>query len=104
MKKLAFYICAGLTCFLISCNDTAKVAGEHSESTQAEKNLQANDVVMKAFSTGDVSGIDSVVAENFVGHSEQGDNGRDSLKSMITSMKADYSDMKMEKISEAAND
>ena len=40
---------------------------------------------MKAFQTGDVSGIDSVVSDNFLDHTDRGDmTNRDSLKAVVT--------------------
>ena len=73
-------------------------------SEKAKKNLDASHVVSKAFGTGDVSGIDAVVASDFVDHTDKGDMGRDSLKAMITMMHSMNKDMKMETIKEFADD
>jgi predicted SnoaL-like aldol condensation-catalyzing enzyme len=105
MKKLVLTGCAGLICFLISCNDTAKVASEHAEASQAEKNMQADEAVSNAFKTGDMKVLDSVIADDFVDHTERGDKkGRDSLKSMIAYVRSNFEGMKMDVISRAAND
>jgi len=96
MRTIIFTAFTGLLCFCTSCNDRTTVAGEATENSQPQKNLEACHVVNRAFETGDVSGIDSVVASDFVDHSEMGDTGRDSLKAMITKMHTNMKDMKME--------
>ena len=52
---------------------------------------------------GDVSGIDSIIAADFVDHTDKGPMNRDSLKSMIKMMAADKT-MKMETTKEMADD
>ncbi len=101
MKKL--FLFAALTTFIfISCNDETKVGSE--ANTKAQKNLEASHIVNKAFETGDVSMIDSVVASDFVDHTDRGDMGRDSLKAFITRMHQVNTDMKMEVVKELADD
>lgn len=93
---------AGLL-LLTSCNNDTKVAGT-SDNTMAEKNMAASHEVDKAFQTGDVSKIDSVIAKDFVDHTDRGDMvGPDSLKSMITQMHREFPDMKMEAMKEVAD-
>ena len=101
---------AGIILLLASCNntsqpaasaDTAPAAG--TMSAKAQKNLDAMHVIDKAFQTGDVSGVDSVVAANFVDHTDKGDMNRDSLKSMIKWAATDKT-MKMETVKEVADD
>ena len=108
MKKILFAASAGLLCFCMSCNNESKSTTETSDSTssQAQKNLAASHVVNKAFETGDASGIDSVVAEDFLDHTgDHGDvRGRDSLKKMINMVHTTFKDMKMELTREMAND
>ena len=88
----------------ISCNNE-KTSGEtKEESSAAKKNLEASHVVTKAFDTGDPSMIDSVIASDFVDHTERGDMNRDSLKAMIVAWKADSKDSKTEIIKELADD
>jgi predicted SnoaL-like aldol condensation-catalyzing enzyme len=100
------------TLFLISCNSDSKpaatveaapVAGAEKMSSLAQKNLDAMHVVDKAFATGDVSGIDCVIAADFVDHTQKGNMNRDSLKAMIK-MSAKPKTMKMETIKEVADD
>jgi predicted SnoaL-like aldol condensation-catalyzing enzyme len=85
MKKILFVFVAAVSCFLFSCNE--KVADSDGMSDTAKKNLEAFHAVDKAFQTGDISMIDSVVASDFVDHTPKGDYNRDSLKAMITMMK-----------------
>jgi predicted SnoaL-like aldol condensation-catalyzing enzyme len=102
MKQILSFFAVGLLCCCLSCNNE-KTAGETKDNSMAEKNLAASHVVASAFQTGDISGIDSVVASDFVDHTERGDMGRDSLKAMITMMHAHEKDMKMEVIKELAD-
>jgi len=104
MKKIFLSLTAGLVFIVISCND--KTAGTSTGlSTQAQKNLDASRVISNAFGTGDISGIDSVVASDFVDHtSDRGDVGRDSLKAMIVMVNRDFPDSKMEVLKEFADD
>jgi len=103
MKKILFAASAGLYCLIISCNDKPP-AVESNNNSKTYKNLEASRAVSKAFESGDVSEIDSVVAANFVDHTHRGDVGRDSLKAMIKMAHATNKDMKMEVIKELADD
>ncbi|MEO5594333.1 MAG: ester cyclase [Chitinophagaceae bacterium] len=109
MKMIQFaYVCIAL--FLVSCNSNDKTAAvtdtpvtDKAISSMAQKNMDAMHVVDKAFETGDVSGIDSVVADNFIDHTDKGDMNRDSLKAMIK-MSAKDKTMKTETTKEMADD
>lgn len=85
MKKIVFIFSVGAICFFSGCDEKGANHGEMSDT--AKKNLEAFHTVDKAFASGDISQIDSVVASDFVDHTPQGDKGRDSLKAMITRMK-----------------
>ncbi|MEO7924625.1 MAG: ester cyclase [Chitinophagaceae bacterium] len=102
MKKLLFFVSAALVCCLVSCSDKKEEAGGMSD--KAKKNLEAMHTVAKAFETGDISGIDSAIASDFIDHTDKGDAGRDSLKAMITAMYSVQNDMKSEVIKEFADD
>lgn len=102
MKKL-FLFSAASAFLLVSCNNS-KDAGSGSMSDRSKKNLDAMHTVNKAFETGDISAIDSVVADNFVDHTPQGDWNRDSMKAMIPRMKKTMPDMKMSINQEMVND
>lgn len=106
MKQILSLFALGLLFSCFSCNNenetTAAAAKE--ENSAAKKNLDAFHVVTKAFDTGDPAMIDSVVASDFVDHTDKGDMGRDSLKAMIAAWKADSKDSKTEVIKEIADD
>ena len=90
------------TLYLTSCNDTGTASG--SKDDQAQKNLEAARKIAKAFETGDVSAIDSVVAEDFLDHTDRGDKvGRDSLKAMVNFVHNNFKDMKGETIKDMAD-
>ncbi|HSU27970.1 MAG TPA: ester cyclase [Chitinophagaceae bacterium] len=95
MKKIFLIISVSALGFLIACSSGG------GQSKEEKKNAELSQAVSKAFETGDTSGIDKVVASDFVDHNERGDMGRDSLKSMITMAKS--SAMKMETVKEATS-
>ena len=102
MKK--FFLGGAMLLFLCtSCNEGKK--GEMGkDNSMVQKNVQASQMVSKAFETGDVSNIDSAVASDFVDHTDRGDKNRDSLKSMIKMVHATNKDMKMDLIKELADE
>ncbi len=106
MKKIALLITAAIFCCFVSCNNekTSAVGETKEENTAAKKNLDAMHTVTKAFDTGDPSMIDSVVASDFVDHTDRGDMGRDSLKAMVVAWKKASKDSKTEIIKELADD
>lgn len=87
-----------------SCTNKSSVAGSPTEDTLAKKNLDASHAVNKAFETGNVSALDTVIADDFVDHTDQGDKrGRDSLKAMVKMVHDNFKDMKMEVRKELAD-
>jgi predicted SnoaL-like aldol condensation-catalyzing enzyme len=105
MKKILFAVWAGLFFLFTSCNNSTPVSSEASDNSQAQKNMEANHTVTKAFETGDVSGLDSVISADFVDHTDQGDKkGVDSLKAMVNWVHNNMKDMKMETVKELADD
>src|SRR5258705_1135096 len=100
MKKLISVVSVVAICLLFSCN--SKESGGMSD--KAKKNLEASHIVSDAFMSGDISKIDDAVASDFVNHTDMGDMGRDSLKTMITNMKTQMPDMQMKLLNEVAND
>ncbi len=95
MKRILFSAFAGAICICTSCDSNVPVASDTGINAQQEKNLASFETVNKAFETGDVSGIDSVVADDFLDHTDHGDvNGKDSLKAMVKQMHASFPDMK----------
>ena len=98
MKQIFFLAVAGLLGFCTSCSD-APLAPADDNKAMEQKNLAASDVVMKAFQTGDPTGLDSVIADDFVDHGERGDTkGVDTLKSMVKFVHTTFPDMKFEKV------
>lgn len=101
MRKILFFMQTASACLLLyACQNND---GSDSQNNRVQQNIEATRVVNEAFNTGDVSRIDSVVSQDFVDHTEQGDVGRDSLKAMIQSMRLHFPDMKTEVIREVAD-
>jgi len=109
-KNLIPMVCFAIC--LMSCNNDNKpvvaadtAAAGSTISAKAQKNLDAMHTVTKAFETGDVNGIDSVIASGFVDHTDKGDKkGVDSLKAMIKMSHDADKTMKMEIVKELADD
>jgi predicted SnoaL-like aldol condensation-catalyzing enzyme len=103
MKRILFAACAVIFMACTSCNDNATVAADKKDPA-IEKNIAACHAVNKAFETGDVSALDSVIAPDFVDHTDRGDmKGADSLKAMVKMVHATNKDMNMEIIREIAD-
>ena len=101
MKKFLLPAIAASFIYMSSCNQSASV----SNSSSQQQNLSADSIIGEAFRTGDASKIDSVVAEDFLDHTDHGDvKGRDSLKAMIKMMKDSVPGMQINSIDRAAND
>jgi predicted SnoaL-like aldol condensation-catalyzing enzyme len=104
MKKIFFLAFAGVICICSSCNNQPAASTEDPNKAQEQKNLAASNAVGKAFETGDASALDSVIADDFVDHTDKGDvKGRDSLKSMVNYIHTNMKDMKMDKVNDAAS-
>ena len=104
MRKLILASLA-LAMAFTSCETKVKTNEESASTDQSERNLASARAVANAFKTGNTASIDSVVAEDFLDHTDQGDKvGRDSLKAMITLMHKSANDMKMETIRDVADD
>ncbi len=102
MKKIFFASLLGMFLFSSSCNQPA--AGDKQLTEQEQKNLAASNAIMQAFETGDASKLDSVVAPDFLDHTDRGDmKGIDSLKAAVAFVHANFKDMKTEKIHEVAD-
>jgi predicted SnoaL-like aldol condensation-catalyzing enzyme len=105
MKKIFLAVFAGLLCVFTSCNSNTETTSDNKNNEQEQKNIAASNVIMKAFQTGDVSGIDSVVSDDFVDHTDRGDmKGKDSLKAMVKFVHSNFKDMKSEKVREVADE
>ena len=103
MKKILFAAFAGALCFN-SCNNAPTVAGESKDDSMAQKNIEASRAVGKAFETGDVSALDTLIADDFLDHTDRGDiRGRDSLKAMVKMVHDNFRDMKSETVKDLAD-
>ncbi|MEP6927678.1 MAG: ester cyclase [Ginsengibacter sp.] len=104
MKQIFFIAHAALICICYSCNSTPVATADDSNKEQGQKNIAASDVIMKAFQSGNAGGIDSVVADDFLDHTDRGDiKGKDSLKSMVKFVHDNFADMKADKVREVAD-
>jgi steroid delta-isomerase-like uncharacterized protein len=96
MKKILFLISTAFILFTTSCKN------ESSTSTTKEpsKNEAAVKEVYKAMETGDMSKLDSLIANDCVDHNggPMGHEmkGRDSIKRMFAAMHSSVPDLKME--------
>jgi len=108
MRKMLYFLLLGTPFLINACSNgtqssTASAPPSSSENSMAEKNLKSNQIVTKAFETGDPSMIDSAVAADFVDHTDGRETNRDSLKAMIGMMKKMMPDMKTEVIKEVGD-
>lgn len=102
MKRIPFAAIAVICCICFSCNPDV---GVNEADTAEQKNIAAFEAINTMFETGDVSGLDSLVAEDFVDHSDHGVvKGIDSLKAMIVMMANMENDWKNEVINVSASD
>ena len=65
VKKNFLAAFAGLLCFFTSCGSKTESTSVGKNTEQEQKNMAANDVVIKAIETGDLNDIDSVVSDDF---------------------------------------
>ena len=108
MRKLFCFLLLGMPFLFNACNNgtessTTSAPPTNAQSSMAEKNLAASNIVTKAFETGDASMIDSAVAADFVDHTDHGDANRDSLKATIQMIHKMFPDMKAEVIKQVAD-
>jgi len=106
MRKNSLAALAGMFLVLTSCNNSAdtKMASAN-DSSQTEKNIHASQVIWSAFETGDANKLDSVVAPDFLDHTDMGDKkGIDSLKSVVHWLHTNIQNMKMERKKQWADD
>ena len=108
MKKILILLSA--VAVFTSCNDntdtTMATTNENTEDANHAKYTEHTKEVYRAIETGDVSKLDSFIAEDAVDHNANPDGsdirGRDSIKKMISQIHTYFEDgMKMEFISDA---
>jgi predicted SnoaL-like aldol condensation-catalyzing enzyme len=101
-KLLAVSVC--LVCVCFSCNNRSTNSDDSNNNSQARKNLDAWHVVSMAFANGNQNAIDSVIADDYLDHTSQGDfRGQDSVKSNIARWHTNLTNLKMERIKEFAD-
>lgn len=101
MRKILMLFASAF--ILFACNEETRTAGVTEEASRS--NLAAAQKISAAFKTGDVSAIDSFVADNFIDHTPMGDKiGKDSLKAAVAFVHGNFPDMQSTTITEAAND
>jgi hypothetical protein len=106
MKQLLFAF-AGLL-LLLSCNDGTNTTGtkENNEnSANANRDTENMRLVYTAMETGDVSKLDSILAEDVIDHNGGPDGrdirGRDSVKRMIGEIHTYFDGLNVELLSDA---
>jgi predicted SnoaL-like aldol condensation-catalyzing enzyme len=104
MKQLFSVLTAAAV--LISCNDTAKVAGA-SDNDAAKMNTEHVKEVYRAIETGDVSKMDSFVAPDFIDHDANMDGsdikGWDSARKMLMQIHTYFDGLKVEFLRDATS-
>tara|TARA_R110000796_G_scaffold183498_2_gene299945 strand:+ start:15235 stop:15654 length:420 start_codon:yes stop_codon:yes gene_type:complete len=71
---------------------------------QEQLNIKADNILMKVFETGDVVMLDAIIATDFVNHAENDKVGLDSLKQMVKGFHSNVKNLKMEIVTQMAND
>jgi ketosteroid isomerase-like protein len=111
MKKISFLWVMCLLVLLASCDQKAgnkENGGTTSSNTAAEKAKANNRAVLEAIQKGDVSKIDQYMTTDAVDHSGPDGmtevKGSDQIKQALGSIKASFSELKMDVVEEAASD
>jgi ketosteroid isomerase-like protein len=105
MKHFLFALAA---IALFSCNNSdnkSADSGNNDHMEKAKKSTEAIKMVYHAIETGDVSGLDSIMAEDVVDHNANPDGtdmkGRDNIKKMLADIHTYFDNLKMEYITDA---
>ena len=109
MKK-GFFALAAMVVFF-ACNDgvadgTANRDDNNDHMEQASRNTEDNREIYRAIETGDVSKLDSFIAEDIVDHEgNMGKDivGRDSVKQFISKIHTYFDGLKVESIADATS-
>lgn len=105
MRKLLF-AATGLAIIWASCKDADNQSNTAANNDAARNSAKVH-AVYKALETGDVSGMDSILAENFVDHeANHGKDvkGRDSAKAMMADFHNHVTGLKFDVVSDATAD
>ena len=102
MKKFLFALVG--TVLIFSCNDPG---GTNDDSNAANKNTENSKEIYRAIETGDVSKLDSFIAEDILDHNGAPNGadikGRDSVKHTISQIHTYFDGLKIEYISDATS-
>ena len=106
MKKVLFTTPIALVWFFVSCSSPSSSTPSTpvaDSTSQAEKNTANDKAVWKGIETGDMSVMDSIVADDVVDHSGMmGEiKGRDSVKKMLSDIHNHITNIKFESIAAA---
>ena len=102
MRKILIAASSIFLCFLVSC---ANKEESTTTSTGTNEGMNAKSrAVYKAIETGDVSGLDSIISDDFVDHTAMGDiKGRDSVKAMLADIHNHFDNLKFDVIAQASD-
>ena len=96
------------TCLLIACNqtkDSITVGIENDHAAMAKRNDEKIREVYRAIETGDVSKLDTFIADNVMDHERTPDgreiNNLDNLKKFLVDMHNHFKDLKFDFIAHA---
>lgn len=97
MKNIYLVFAAILILGVVSCVTEKKMGRGPVQisRSEAKRNRDANQILLKAFQTGDVSKLDGVVSPDFLNHAGQ-KIGIDSLKAGIANFHSRFKPIRME--------
>jgi predicted SnoaL-like aldol condensation-catalyzing enzyme len=96
-----------MLCFFISCNDSPTTRKSSTDNSQNENNLAINRTFFKVFETGDISNVKTLILSDAVDHyplNGMDVKGPDSILSMYADFHNHIKNLKVDIISDAAND
>ena len=104
MKRLLIAIAS--VALLYSCDNTTAVAGTEEENAAA-RNTENVKAIYRAIETGDVAGLDSLLADDAVDHNANMDGsdirGKDSIIAMLSKIHTYFDGLKVEFMSDATS-
>ncbi|MBK8291394.1 MAG: nuclear transport factor 2 family protein [Flammeovirgaceae bacterium] len=75
-----------------------------SNDQSRQKNIDADNILLSVFETGDVSKLDAIIARDFINHAGADKIGLDSLKTMVKGFHARMKNVKVEVVRQLADD
>lgn len=94
MKKVSYF----LLIFFISTSYTISYSQDINKSnTMIQKNLNADNILLKVFETCNVALLDDIISPEFINHTATGDRiGTENLKTMVQSFHSTFKPTKIE--------